>query len=154
MHSVTMVGPVVYRHIDRPQFVGSLACPRCQTEQVAFHSFRHRIVEHLDVEQPTYLVLKVPKYACRNAACVRKYFTPPVADAAPCAHTSRRLQQTSRQMYRGEKLALSRRGSDRHRRRKAETCGRRWEACMLRLRRWDTLFYRPSITRKEGEPTI
>lgn len=106
MHSVTMVGPVVYRHIDRPQRLGPLACPHCQTEQVAFHSFRHRIVEHLAVEQPTALVLKVAKYACRNAACERKYFTPAVAEAAPCAHTSRRLQQTSSQLYRGGKLAL------------------------------------------------
>ena len=106
MHSVTMVGPVVYRHIDRPLRLGRLACPLCQTEQVAFHSFRHRIVEHLDVEQPTALVLKVAKYACCNAACERKYFTPAVAEAAPCAHTSRRLQQTSSQLYRGGKLAL------------------------------------------------
>jgi len=106
MHSVTMVGPIVYRHIDRPQRLGPLTCPHCQTEQVAFHSFRHRIVEHLDVAQPTALVLKVPKYACCNAACERKYFTPAVAEAAPCAHTSRRLQQTSSQLYRGGKLAL------------------------------------------------
>lgn len=106
MHSVTMVGPVVYRHIDRPLRLGRLACPLCQTEQVAFHSFRHRIVEHLDVEQPTALVLKVAKYACCNAACERKYFTPAVAESAPCAHTSRRLQQTSSHLYRGGKLAL------------------------------------------------
>jgi hypothetical protein len=106
MHSVTMVGPVVYRHIDRPQRLGPLACPHCQTEQVTFHSFRHRVVEHPDVEQPTYLVLKVAKYACRNDACACKYFTPAVAEAAPYAHTSRRLHQVSSQLYRGGKLAL------------------------------------------------
>lgn len=106
MLSVTVVGPVVYRHLDRPQRRGPVVCPTCQSDQVAFHSFRHRTVEHLDVEQPTYLVLKVAKYACRNAACSRKYFTPPIAEAAPFAHTSRRLQQTSSQLYRGGKLAL------------------------------------------------
>jgi transposase len=106
MHSVLMLGPVVYRHVDRPERLGPLACPLCQTKQVVFHSVRHRIVEHLDAEQPTYLVLRVPKYACPNAACQRKYFTPPVAEAAPYAHTSCRLQRTSSQLYRGGKLAL------------------------------------------------
>jgi transposase len=106
MLSVTVVGPVVYRHLDRPHCRGPVVCPTCQSDQVAFHSFRHRTVEHLDVEQPTYLVLKVAKYACRNEACSRKYFTPPIAEAAPFAHTSRRLQQTSSQLYRSGKLAL------------------------------------------------
>ncbi|GAC1527596.1 MAG: hypothetical protein NVS2B16_35550 [Chloroflexota bacterium] len=106
MHSVTMVGPVVFRHIDQPQPRGSVVCPACQTAQVAFHSVRHRIVEHLDVEQPTYLVLKVRKYACLSRACERKYFTAPVAEAAPHAHTSCLLQRTSSHLYRGGKLAL------------------------------------------------
>lgn len=101
MHSVPMVGPVVYRHIDRPQHLGPLACPHCQTEQVAFHSFRHRVVEHPDVEQPTYLVLKVAKYAGRNDTCTCKYFTPAVAEAAPYAHTSRRLHHVSSQLGAG-----------------------------------------------------
>lgn len=92
MLSVTIVGPVVYRHIDRPHRLGPLVCPVCQSDQVAFHSFRYRTVEHLDLEQPTCLVLKVAKYACQNPACPRQYFTPLVREAAPHAHTSRLLQ--------------------------------------------------------------
>jgi transposase len=106
MLSVTVVGPVVYRHIDRPHYLGPLACPVCGRQEIAFHSFRQRIIEHLAVEQPTCLVLRVPKYACLHAACPRKYFTPPVAEAAPYAHTSHLLQQISSQLYRGGKLAL------------------------------------------------
>jgi hypothetical protein len=106
MSSVTILGPVVYRHVDQPHRLGSLACPVCQTQKVAFHSFRHRIVEHVDAEQVLCLVLKVPKYACTNPPCPRRYFTPPVAEAAPHAHTSRLLQRTSSQLYRGGKLAL------------------------------------------------
>lgn len=106
MLSVTVVGPVVYRHIDRVHYLGPLACPVCGRQEIAFHSFRHRIVEHLDVEQPTALVLRLPKYACLHAACPRKYFTPPVAEVAPYAHSSHPLQHTSSQLYRGGKLAL------------------------------------------------
>jgi hypothetical protein len=101
-----MVGPVIYRHIERPQQLGPVVCPACHREQVAFHSVRYRIVEHLDVEQPTSLVLRVPKYACLSRACERKYFTPPVAEAVPYAHTSCLLQRTSSHLYRGGKLAL------------------------------------------------
>lgn len=106
MHSVTMLGPIVYRHIDRPRLLGPLVCPVCGTEQVAFHSCRRRLVEHPDVEQPTYLVLKLPKYVCLNPDCARTSFTPLVAEAAPYAHTSRLLQGMSSQLYRGGKLAL------------------------------------------------
>jgi len=106
MHSLTLLGPVIYRHIDRLHYLGPLACPVCGTQKIAFHSFRQRLVEHPAIEQPPYLVLKVPKYACANAACERKYFTPSVAEAAPSAHTSRLLQQMSSQLYRHGKLAL------------------------------------------------
>jgi hypothetical protein len=106
MLSVTIIDPVVYRHIDQPHYLGPLACPPCGTQEIAFHSFRPRIVEHLALEQPTCLVLRLPKYACLNPACAQKYFTPPVAEAAPFAHTSQLLQQTSSQLYRGGKLAL------------------------------------------------
>ncbi len=106
MLSVTTVDGVAYRHVPQPQRVGPLVCPECGTHEVRFHSLRHRMVEHLSVEQPTYLVLTVPKYACRNTACARKYFTPPIAEAAAYAHTSSTLQRTSNQLYRCGKLAL------------------------------------------------
>ena len=106
MLSVPVVGPVVYRHVDRPQRCGPVVCPTCHTDQVAFHSFRQRTVEHLAVEQPTSLVLTLAKSTCRHGPCPRKSFTPPVAEAAPFAHTSRRLHQTSSQLYRGGKLTV------------------------------------------------
>jgi transposase-like protein len=48
----------------------------------------------------------VPKYACRAPDCPRKYFTPPAAEAAPRARTSRRLQQTAVRRYRRGAAAL------------------------------------------------
>ena len=106
MESVTVWQGAVYRHVERPTLVGPLCCPDCGTEQVAFHSWRQRMVEHPDADSPTYLVLKVAKYACADQACARKYFTPVVAEAAPYAHTSRRLQEVAVRLYRGGKAAL------------------------------------------------
>lgn len=107
MQSVTLSGGVAYHHV-RPAPPGPVRCPACGSEraQPAFHSWRRRAVEHLGVEQPTCLVLQVPKYACRAAECPRKYFTPPVAEAAPRARTSRRLQQTAVRRYRRGAAAL------------------------------------------------
>lgn len=73
---------------------------------MAFRSWRHRTVEHPDAERPTYLVLRVGKYLCGNPACTRTSFTPPIADAVPYAHTSRRLQATAAGLYRRGKAAL------------------------------------------------
>jgi len=73
---------------------------------VAFRSWRHRTVEHPDAERPTYLVLRVGKYLCGNPACPRTSFTPPIAEAAPYAHTSRRLQRVAAGLYRRGKAAL------------------------------------------------
>lgn len=95
----------MYRRIE-PTRVGPLRCPDCGSGQVAYHSTRRRIVEHLDAERPTFLVLPVAKYACAAPACGRKYFTPPIAEAAPYAHTSRRLQRTAAGLYRRGKAAL------------------------------------------------
>jgi transposase len=95
----------VYRRLN-PTRIGSLSCPACGSAQVAYHSTRQRIVEHPDPDRPTYLVLPVAKYACENPACARKYFTPPIAEAAPYAHTSRRLQRTAAGLYRRGKAAL------------------------------------------------
>jgi transposase len=100
MESVTIWQGAAYRHIERPTLVGPLACPACGTRQVAFHSWRRRAVEHPDAERPSYLVLKLAKYACENPACGRKYFTPAVAEVAPRARTSRRLQQVAAGLYR------------------------------------------------------
>lgn len=86
--------------------MGPLRCPLCGTQRVAFHSRRHRTVEHPDPDRPTSLVLPLAKYACENPTCARKYFTPPIAEAAPYAHTSRRLQQTAAGLYRRGKAAL------------------------------------------------
>jgi hypothetical protein len=65
-----------------------------------------RRVEHPDAEQPTYLVLPVAKYRCANPACPRKYFTPPIREAAPYAHTSRPLQQLATAVYRQGRAPL------------------------------------------------
>jgi hypothetical protein len=73
---------------------------------VSFHSWRRRLVEHPDPDQPTMLVLPLGKYACAELACPRKYFTPPLAEAAPHARTSRRLQQVAVGQYRRGKAAL------------------------------------------------
>jgi hypothetical protein len=108
VQSVTLCGGAAYYHERRPTLEGPPRCPTCGggREAVAFHSWRRRVVEHLGTEQPTYLVLPVPKYACRAPACPRKYFTPPVAEAAPRAHTSRALQRAAARQYRRGKLAL------------------------------------------------
>jgi Transposase len=63
-------------------------------------------VEYPDAERPAYLVLPVAKYACAAPACERKYFTPPIAEAARYAHTSRGLQRTAVGLYRRGKAAL------------------------------------------------
>jgi hypothetical protein len=108
MQSGTLCGGVAYHHV-RPT-PEPPRCPGCgrgrEADEIVFHSWRLRTVEHLGVEQPTYLVLRVPKYACRAAACPRKYFTPSVAEAPPRARTSRRLQQTAVRRYRRGRAAL------------------------------------------------
>jgi hypothetical protein len=98
---------VAYHHV-RPTLEGPVHCPSCGAggEHLAFHSWRRRVVEHLGVEQPTYLVLPVPKYACQQPACPRKYVTPRVAEATPHAHTSRHLQRVAARQYRRGRLAL------------------------------------------------
>jgi hypothetical protein len=106
MESVTLWRGAAYRHVERPTPVGPVACPACGTRRVALHSWRRRVVEHVDAERPTYLVLKLAKYACEEPACARRYFTPAVAEAAPRARTSRRLQATAVRLYRGGKAAL------------------------------------------------
>lgn len=73
---------------------------------MAFRGWRHRTVEHPDGERPSYLVLRVGKYLCGNPACPRTSFTPPIAEAAPYAHTSRRLQRLAAGLYRRGKAAL------------------------------------------------
>jgi hypothetical protein len=109
VQSVTLCGGVAYHHV-RPTPAAPVRCPGCGQEreahEIAFHSWRRRTVEHLGIEQPTCLVLQVPKYACHATACPRKYFTPPVAEAAPRARTSRRLQQTAVRRYRRGAAAL------------------------------------------------
>ena len=107
MQSVTLSGGVAYHHV-RPTLADPVRCPDCAggRDVLAFHSWRRRTVEHLGIEQPTCLVLRVPKYACRATACPRKYFTPPVAEAAPRARTSRRLRQTAVRRYRRGTAAL------------------------------------------------
>ena len=101
MQSVTLCGGVIYHHV-RATVEGPVRCPTCGRgrEGLAFHHWRRRTVEHVGVEQPTYLVLQVPKYACPAATCPRKYFTPPIAEAAPRAHTSRALQRLATRHYR------------------------------------------------------
>ena len=107
MESVTLAGGAVYRHVPRPEPAGPLACPACgERQRLAFHSWRRRVVEHVDAERPTYLVLPVGKWACRRPDCPRKYFTPPLAAAAPHARTSRRLQQTAARLYRRGQASL------------------------------------------------
>lgn len=95
----------MYRHV-RPRPSAPPRCPACGTARVRFHSWRRRSVEHPDVDRPTYLVLRLAKYACDEPACARKYFTPPIPEAAPHARTSRRLQQAAAGLYRRGKAAL------------------------------------------------
>ncbi len=104
MESVTVWRGAAYRH--RQPRLGAVACPRCGSQRVAFRQWRRRVVEYPDPEQPTYLVLRLPKYACAESTCPRRYFTPPVAEAAPYAHTSRVLQRTATRQYRRGKAAL------------------------------------------------
>lgn len=106
MESVTLNRGAIYRHVERPVQIGPLVCPECGSSSVRFHSHRRHTVEHLDPECPSYLVLKLSKYACANGECPRKYFTPAVAEAAPHAHTSRRLQETAKDLYRSGKDGL------------------------------------------------
>ena len=68
--------------------------------------WRRRVVEHPGLDRPTYLILPLAKYACEDPACRRKYFTPPIPEAAPHARTSRRLQQIAAGLYRRGKAAL------------------------------------------------
>jgi hypothetical protein len=63
-------------------------------------------VEHPDPDQPSYLVLRVGKYACATPTCPQRYFTPPIVEAAPHAHTSRRLQQVATSRYRQGRAPL------------------------------------------------
>lgn len=108
MQPVTLCGGATYYREQQLTLAGPLECPARGSEraQVAFHSWRSRVVEHLGVEQPTYLVLQVPKYACCRPECPRKYFTPAVAEAAPYAHTLRRLQHVAVRQYRRGKAVL------------------------------------------------
>jgi hypothetical protein len=121
MESVTIWRGGVYRQIEHPRQTGPLQCPACGQQPIRLRGWRRRTVEHPGVEHPgvehpgvehpgvehpTYLVLKVATYACDNPACARKTFTPPLAEAAPYAHTSRVLQQTATRLYRWGKAAL------------------------------------------------
>lgn len=106
MESVTLVDGVVYRHVHRPHRVGPLTCPDCHQSQVRFHSHRTHPVEHPDPDLPCRVVVTLAKYACQHPECPRKYFTPPVAEVAPYAHTSRRLQAIAKDLYRANKAAL------------------------------------------------
>jgi transposase len=106
MESVTIWRGGVYRQIEHPRQTGPLQCPACGQQPIRLRGWRRRTVEHPGVEHPTYLVLKVAKYACDNPACARKTFTPPLAEAAPYAHTSRVLQQSATRLYRWGKAAL------------------------------------------------
>jgi hypothetical protein len=105
MESVTLWQGAVYRHRE-PALVGPLGCPACGTPPGAPRHHRLRCVEHPDADQPTYLALRVAQYPCANPACARKYFTPPAAEAAPYAHTSRRLQEIARAAYRHGRAPL------------------------------------------------
>jgi hypothetical protein len=68
MESVTLWQGAVYRH-RAPTLRGPLACPACGTPPGAPRHSRSRIVEHPDADSPTYLVLRVGQYACRQASC-------------------------------------------------------------------------------------
>src|SRR5436189_154925 len=105
MESVTLWEGAVYRHRE-PTLVGPLACPVCGTPPGAPRRTRTRTVEHPDADQPTYLVVRVGQYPCAQPACPRKYFTPPLVEAAPYAHTSRRLQQSATAVYRQGRAPL------------------------------------------------
>jgi Transposase len=105
MDSVTLWQGAVYRQRE-PTLRGPLACPRCGTPPGPPRHQRRRVVEHPDPDQPTYLVLRVGQYACPQAACPQKYFTPPLVEAAPYAHTSRRLQQAATALYRQGRSGL------------------------------------------------
>jgi Transposase len=105
MESVTLWQGAVYRH-RAPRLLGPLACPTCGTPPGAPRRPRTRTVEHPDADQPTYLVLRVGQYRCPQAACPQQYFTPPLVEAAPYAHTSRRLQQSATAVYRQGRAPL------------------------------------------------
>ena len=105
MESVTLWQGAVYRPRE-PTPVGPLACPRCGSPPGAPRQRRTRMVEQPDPDQPSYLVLRVGKYACANPACPQKYFTPPIVEAPPYAHTARRLQQIATYVYRQGRAPL------------------------------------------------
>ncbi|MCL4370283.1 MAG: transposase [Chloroflexi bacterium] len=106
MESVTLKDGTVYRHLHGPQQGAPVVCVECGRSQVSFHCHRYRSVEHPDPDYPCYLVVKLSKYRCECEDCPRKYFTAPVAEVLPYAHTSARLQQTAKELYRGGKEAL------------------------------------------------
>src|SRR3954453_22475954 len=105
MESVRLWEGAVHRHPE-PTLGGPLACPVCGTPPGAPRRTRTRTVEHPDADQPTYLVVRVGQYPCAQPACPRKYFTPPLVEAAPYAHTSRRLQQSATAVYRQGRAPL------------------------------------------------
>ena len=105
MESVTLWRGAVYRHRE-PTLRGPLACPACGTPPGARRRWRTRTVEHPDAAQPTSWGLRVGQYACGQAGCPQQYFTPPLADAAPSAQTSRRLQQSATAVYRQGRAPL------------------------------------------------
>ncbi len=105
MESVTLWQGAVYRHRDGT-VAGPLACPDCGSAPGVPRRLRRRTVEHPDADRPTYLVLRVGQYACPQAQCPRRYFTPPLVEAAPYAHTSRRLQASVTAVYRQGRAPL------------------------------------------------
>jgi hypothetical protein len=105
MESVTLWRGAVYRHRE-PTLLGPPACPACGSPPGAPRRTRARTVEHPDADRPTHLVLRVAQYPCRNPACPRKYLTPPLADAAPYAHTAARLRQSATAVYRQGRAPL------------------------------------------------
>jgi hypothetical protein len=96
---VTLWQGAVYRHRE-PTLVGPLAGPRCGSPPGAPRQRRTRTIEQPEPDQPSYLVLRLGKYACPNPVGSQKYFTPPLREAAPHAHTTRRLQQIAPYVYR------------------------------------------------------
>ncbi len=105
MESVTLWRGAVYRHHE-PMLVGPLACPVCGAPPGGPRHHRLRCVEHPDADRPTYLALRVAQYPCADPTCPRKSFTPPLAEAPPYAHTSRRLQQIASAVYRQGRAPL------------------------------------------------
>lgn len=105
MESVTLWQGAVYRH-RTPTVAGPLGCPQCGQPPGPPRQQRTRVVEQPDPDWPSYLVLRVGQYACPTPACPQRYFTPPLQEAAPYAHTSRRLQQIAAAVYRQGRAPL------------------------------------------------